>query len=284
MDTIEEQLHQRNEVMVETVEYTSKFIDRSVQIDIYRAGDQRLSPAELLLINDGQDLVTMDFADIVWRSHALHPLKPLLIAGIHSGEDRKNEYGMSSGPDFKGWGAKAAAYEQFITGELIPLLYSRFHEPPVGKTGFAGFSLGALSALDIAWNNPDIFSKAGVFSGSLWWRTVEKEDKHYDPWKHRMMHRQIANTALRPAMQFFFECGEHDEEEDRNRNGVIDSIDDTIDVMRLLIKKGYREGKDFRYLQLPEGRHDITSWAKALPEFLQWGYGNARPILLLNTA
>jgi hypothetical protein len=74
-------------------------------------------------------------------------------------------------------------------------------------------------------------------------------------------------------MKFFFECGEHDEEEDRNKNGVIDSIDDTLDLMRLLVKKGYREGRDIYYLQLPDGRHDVPSWAKALPTFLNWGWG-----------
>jgi hypothetical protein len=29
-----------------------------------------------------------------------------------------------------------------------------------------------------------------------------------------------------------------------------------------------------RYLQLPDGKHDIRSWAKALPVFLKWGWRN----------
>jgi enterochelin esterase-like enzyme len=63
-----------------------------------------------------------------------------------------------------------------------------------------------------------------------------------------------------------------DELEDRNNNGVIDSIDDTIDLLRELQAKGYREGTDFRYLQLKDGKHDVPTWAKALPEFLKWGW------------
>ena len=74
-------------------------------------------------------------------------------------------------------------------------------------------------------------------------------------------------------MKFFFECGEHDEEEDRNHNGVIDSIDDTIDLMRLLLLKGYREGRDFYYLQVPDGRHDVASWSRAFPKFFKLMYG-----------
>ena len=65
-----------------------------------------------------------------------------------------------------------------------------------------------------------------------------------------------------------------DETEDRNKNGVIDSIDDTIDLMRVLLQKGYKEGKDMQYLQLPKGKHDVPTWAKAFPTFLKWGWGN----------
>jgi enterochelin esterase-like enzyme len=199
-------------------------------------------------------------------------LKPLLIAGIHCGEDRKNEYGVSTGPDFKGWGSKAPEYEQFVVKELLPFIHTRFHKTSFTEIAFAGFSLGALSALDIAWRHPDIFSKVAVFSGSLWWRSVDKDSKKYDPWLHRMMHKQVLNSEYKPGMKFFFQCGELDESEDRNNNRVIDSIDDTIDLMRLLVRKGYKEGKDIFYLQLRDGRHDVATWARALPAFLKWGY------------
>ena len=87
------------------------------------------------------------------------------------------------------------------------------------------------------------------------------------------MHRQVNEGEYRKEFKFFFECGELDETEDRNKNGVIDSIDDTIDLMRILIRKGYREGKDIHYLQMRDGRHDVSSWAKAFPAFLKWGWG-----------
>jgi enterochelin esterase-like enzyme len=265
---------QIDEVMVETIELQSELLKRTVKIDFYQIGlGNSAEEVRLLLMNDGQDLVTMDFENMTRSLTENNVFKPLLIAAIHCGTDRKNEYGMSVGPDYKGWGTRAGAYDRFIVEELLPFIHSRFHNISFNETGFAGFSLGALSALDIAWNHPHIFSRVGVFSGSLWWRSIDKSEKGYDPWIHRMMHRQILITEQRPEMKFFFECGELDEWEDRNRNGVIDSIDDTIDLMRILINKGYREGKDIQYLQLPEGKHDVPSWAKALPRFLKWGYG-----------
>lgn len=87
------------------------------------------------------------------------------------------------------------------------------------------------------------------------------------------MHRQVREGAYHAGMKFFFQCGELDEAEDRNKNGVIDSIDDTIDLMRELQAKGYLEGKDMFYLQLPDGKHEVASWAKAFPVFLKWAYG-----------
>jgi len=256
-------------LMVENIELQSRYLKRTVRIDLYHT-DVELEFCNLLLVNDGQDLVTMDFKSMLKKLK----LKPLIIAGIHCSDDRKNEYGMSAGTDYKGWGAKAGLYEKFIVKELIPFLQNRFSTITFNGTSFAGFSLGALSAFDIAWNHPEIFSMSAVFSGSLWWRAIDKNDKVYNPWVHRMMHRQVNEGEYRKEFKFFFECGELDETEDRNNNGVIDSIDDTIDLMRILIRKGYREGKDIHYLQMRDGRHDVSSWAKAFPAFLKWGWGN----------
>lgn len=264
------QIEQIEEVLVETIELQSGSLQRMVKIDFYQQGSAE--ETNLLLFNDGQDLVTMNFKKIFENFYKANPGKPLLVVGIHCGDDRKNEYGMSVAPNFEGLGAKAASYEHFIIDELLPFIYSRFHHLRFGETAFAGFSLGGLSALDISWNNPGIFSRTGIFSGSLWWRSVSKDDKEYDQHIHRMMHLQVRNDDYREGLKFFFECGEQDEWEDRNRNGVIDSIDDTIDLMRELIKKGYREGKDIYYLQMPDGKHNVESWAKAMPVFLKWGW------------
>lgn len=257
--------------MVETIELESTHLNRTVRIDFYMTGQG--TAHSLLLMNDGQDLVKMEFERLLDVFHGKEQGLPLLVAGIHCGPDRINEYGMAAGADYAGRGARAAEYQQFVVGELLPAIISRFHAHTFTEKAFAGFSLGALSALDIAWNNPEIFSKAGIFSGSLWWRSVSQNAKEYNQSVHRMMHAQIRNGGFHPGMKFFFECGELDENMDRNRNGVIDSIDDTVDLMRELIRKGYREGRDIYYLQIPDGRHDVASWEKAVPAFLKWGWG-----------
>ena len=260
-------------VMVETVELPSDALERKVKVNFYLPTNiAEPDSLGLLLINDGQDIEAMGFDKMIGYLLQTETIRPLLCVGIHCGEDRINEYGMALAPDFKGRGAKAGAYQRFILEELLPYIYGHFNVRSFRERAFAGFSLGALSALDIVWNHPEVFTRAGVFSGSLWWRSKDKNDKEYNQNRDRLMHRQIREGNYHEGLKFFFQCGELDEQEDRNRNGVIDSIDDTIDVMRELLAKGYLEGRDMAYLQLVDGKHEVSSWAKALPVFLKWGW------------
>jgi enterochelin esterase-like enzyme len=262
-----------NGITVDTIELPSEVLNRTVTINIY-GGPQvaALKDCSLLLFNDGQDIEAMGFDKMLQYLQETDAIDPLLCVGIHAGEERLLEYGMISTPDFKGRGARAQQYRQFIIEELLPFIHKRFNKAAFKEIAFAGFSLGGLSVMDLAWNHPDIFSKVGVFSGSLWWRLKDKKDKEYNEANDRLMHREVRMGHYHPGQKFFFCCGEQDEAEDRNNNGVIDSIDDTIDLMRELMARGWMEGKDMYYLQLPDGKHDVRSWAKALPVFLKWGW------------
>lgn len=250
----------------------SKNLNREVLFDLYLPeGDNDMSKMDLLLINDGQDLLTMPFNNILNNLYDNKEINKLFCIGIHCGMDRKNEYATANKPDYKGRGAKAAAYTKFIMEELLPFIYSTYSIKNFKTKSFAGFSLGGLSALDIVWNHPEEFARAGIFSGSLWWRVKDQSDVDFDEWQHRIMHRQIRDGIYAPHLKFFFEAGAKDETADRNNNGIIDSIDDTIDLMTELNNKGY--GKDnVYYLELPEGRHDVATWALALPVFLKNAY------------
>jgi enterochelin esterase-like enzyme len=257
------------EVLLEPYELPSAHLERSVKIDIYSNSSAQFNEkVQLLLVNDGQDLRTINFKEIFEKTEMEQELVPLIIAAVHCGEDRINEYGTSCMPDFKGRGSKAPLYERFVLEELIPFIKGKFSLKQFSSISIAGFSLGGLSAIDLAWNHPETFSKVGIFSASLWWRSRDHVDKAYNPWTDRIMHAQVRNGKYIKGMKFFLQCGELDEAEDRNRNGVIDSIDDTIDLMRELLSKGYREGEDMMYFQMPDGKHDVASWGRAWPVFL----------------
>ncbi|MBZ4188166.1 alpha/beta hydrolase [Niabella beijingensis] len=251
----------------------SVLLERSVTVDFYLpAGVRDVSEISLLLINDGQDLAVMNFQQLLTGLYHKGAIAPVLCAGITAGNNRKREYGVAAEPDYLGRGDLAAGYTRFILEELMPYISGKYKVATFKDIAFAGFSLGGLSALDIVWNHPEVFSKAGVFSGSLWWRSRDQEAAGYDDDRHRIMQQQIRNGSYRPGLRFFLQCGLMDEAHDRNNNGVIDAVDDTRDLVKELIKKGYTP-EDVAYLELEEGKHDIATWGTAMPVFLKWGWG-----------
>jgi enterochelin esterase-like enzyme len=260
-------------ILVEQKAIVSVYLKREVTVDLYLPRNVS-SPEQmsLLLINDGQDLSKMNFSGILEKLNTNGQIQPLLCVGIHAGKERKNEYGTAKNLDFQGRGAKAEAYNLFILKELLPFLHTEYAIQKFKQKAFCGFSLGGLSAIDIVWNYPDVFSISGVFSGSLWWRTKSLEDD-YNEDTDRIMHRQIRNGNYKPGLRFYFMTGSLDETADRNGNGVIDSIDDTLDIIGELKKHGYSSETDIRYINFEEGRHDVESWGKAMPGFLTWGWG-----------
>jgi predicted alpha/beta superfamily hydrolase len=263
---------------LETLLFPSEILERNLRIDFYLP-PQTSNLAEgfdVLLINDGQDLEIMDFDSILQKLYLAGEIRPLLCIGIHAGPLRKFEYGTALTADYKGRGNLARRYMSFVVEELVPAVHQLFPGKLKTRWAFAGFSLGGLSALDISWRHGQFFHLAGVFSGSLWWRTLDKDDPDYKDEKHRIMHNQIRDTLFVPDMKFFFECGTADEAEDRNANGVIDSIDDTKDLIAALIRKGYDPLSDICYHEIPDGKHDLPTWSAAFPVFLTWAYGEKK--------
>lgn len=248
---------------------TSSFLQREVTIDFYFSSSRPTD--NLLLINDGQDLPTMKFEDIL--ESVSEEIEPLVCVGVHCGTDRRNEYGTANTLDYKGRGAKAALYDRFIFEELLPFIRKECSIKSFKEKSFCGFSLGGLSALDIVWNHAEEFVKVGAFSGSFWWRNVSQDDPAFVEDNHRIMHNKIRNGNYYPWLKFYFETGTLDEIADRNNNGIIDSIDDTISLIYELVKKGYSFKTDICYQELEDGHHDVETWARAFPDFLRWGWG-----------
>jgi len=252
----------------------SRYLEREVTVEFFLPKNSLpTSPLNLLLINDGQDMGKMNFSAILENLYENELIEPILFVAIHAGMERRMEYGMQQVKDYKGRGAKAGLYSSFIFEELLPFTRSKYNFLSFKEKAFAGFSLGGLSALDIVWNHPEEFSKAGLFSASLWWRSIDQNDKTYDDDQHRLMHQQIRNGNYFPWLKFFFQCGNLDETKDRNKNGIIDSIDDTLDLIKELVAKGYDREKDIAYLEFADGHHDVPTWGRAMPEFLKWGWG-----------
>ncbi|WP_219223031.1 alpha/beta hydrolase [Pedobacter antarcticus] len=250
----------------------SVFLNRAVQLDLFfpddLMGNEKLN---LLLLNDGQDAAEMGLEEMLAALYADQKIEPLLVVAIHASAERVAEYGVAGIPDYAGRGKRAGAYTTFINQELLPYIAAFCGMPIQGKKGIAGCSLGGLTAFDIAWKNPGNFDLTGVFSGSFWWRSKDLKENYTE--QDRIMHEVIRQTAGKPALKFWLMTGTEDETADRNKNGIIDSIDDTIDIIRELLKKDYKRPADIFYYEMVGGKHEVKSWAKAMPAFLIWAFG-----------
>ncbi|MBL7750485.1 MAG: esterase [Chitinophagaceae bacterium] len=255
------------------VNLASEFLDRTVLIDIYLPRNhQPDTQYSLLLINDGQDLPKFDLGALLADMEGKGEIEPLIVVGIHCSEDRKMEYGTVAYTDYMGRGARAGKHQQFVFDELLPYLRAQYAPQGFKEKSYAGFSLGGLTAIDVVWNNPHEFRRAGVFSGSLWWR-LNDIGKGYIEETDRIMHKQIREGKYHPWLKFYFTTGSLDETMDRNNNGIIDSIDDTLGLIEELEKIGYSVTEDIFYINYKDGRHDVETWGRAMPEFLRWGWG-----------
>lgn len=262
-------LEEFSNIVVEQKCIASTFLRRYVIVDVYLPKNTLPSSLSLLVLNDGQNLDEMPFSSLLNGLLSSGQIAPTLCVGVHCNKDRIEEYGAAASLDYAGRGKKAGAYQQFLIEELLPFIHTEYAIEAFQQKAIGGFSMGGLSAMETLWNYPDVFSTAGVFSGSLWWRSKDIGEG-YDDNSDRILHQIIRKGSYYPGNRFYFTTGSLDETADRNNNGIIDSIDDTLDLIKELENLGYKQGKDIYYLNDEQGRHDIPTWGKALPGFLLW--------------
>jgi enterochelin esterase-like enzyme len=251
----------------------SKLLNRDTIVDIFLPPSHAkgVKKYPLLILNDGQDNKTIGLKETLESLSASQQMEEIIVVGVHAA-DRMQEYGVARKSDYKQRGSRARYYTRFIMTELIPYLESQYSitDDPTQRA-IAGFSLGGLSALDIAWHN-NYFKKIGAFSGSFWWRKRDTTSRFYSDQHDRIMHQEIKRGSFQPHLKFWFQTGTKDENSDRNKNGIIDSIDDTLDLIVELTKKGYRPFYDIYYLEIKDGEHNLKTWGKAMPQFLKWAF------------
>lgn len=256
------------------LELFSSSLQRTVSIEFIQneAFDEHLPPV-LLILNDGQDLIRLKLGDTLNELSESHSLPKIIVAAVTAGQ-RKSEFGVSGMPDYLNRGAKASDYESFIVNELIPHIESLagWHFP-AACTAIAGTSLGGLSALDIATSHPGRFGIAGVLSGSLWWRSRSYEEGYLET--DRIIFSKMRRISLPPYFKCWLMAGTNDECHDRNANGVIDAVDDTIDMYELLVSQSHlpHPGEKIRLQIVDGGTHDTGTWENAYRDFILFAFG-----------
>ena len=254
-------------------ELYSRHLQRHVKLTIINSPmpDDK-SQMNLLLLNDGQDINKFRVKEIVDSLYSKNLIQPVLVVGIHAG-DRMREYGVADQPDYQNRGDKAANYDAFIDDELYPFAKKKAGVRKFNSVVIAGCSLGGLSAFDVAWNHPDKIDKVGVFSGSFWWRDKDDKAVDYSDENNRIMLTKIRSSKKKPHLQYWFYVGGKEENGDRDKDGIIDAVDDTKDLVALIKSKNICAPDDIVYTEEPNAKHDWPYWSAQLPTFLVWAFG-----------
>jgi enterochelin esterase-like enzyme len=253
-------------------EIYSRHLQRKVKLTIISTPPPSdKSELNLLLLNDGQELKNWRVKEIMDSLYEAGAINPLVIVAIHAG-DRMQEYGVADKKDYEGRGARAGFYDDFVNNELYPFIKKKSGVRKFRSVVIAGASLGGLSAFDIAWNHPDKIDKAGIFSGSFWWRDKDVSDSTYSDEKNRIMFQKLQDSRKKPKLQLWFYAGAKEENSDRDKDGITDVIDDTKDIIGVLTHKNIPGLKTPVYVEAPDGQHDWIWWSKAFPEFMIWAF------------
>lgn len=260
-------------ITVERHTITSRYLSREVILDFFIP--EHNGSLGLLLMNDGQDADALQLKNELEKFLKNQPERALLTVGIHAA-DRLHEYGTTYSADYLKRGKGAAVYHKFVLSELLPLIYNTFEiTSDKSKRAVMGFSMGALSAFDLVYQNPTVFGLAGCFSGSFWWRK-KAYFRGFDEKKDRIVHRMVRKQGYKPGLRFWFMAGTMEEEDDRNNNGIIDVIDDQLDLIAQLCCTGYRPYYDIHYLEIENGQHNQDTWRMGIQNFLEWGFCKKR--------
>ncbi len=254
----------------------SSFLEREVELSVLLPPLAVATAATypVLYLNDGQDLERLNLQATLDALYAGQLVRPFVVVAPHAGEQRVQEYGTAGHADFNGRGSQAAAYADFVLHELLPFAQANYQASPNPvEAVMAGFSLGGLSAFDLVWHHPEAFAQAGVFSGSFWWRK-RALGAGYTP-ADRIMHGLVRAGQPHPSHRFWLQTGTLDERNDRNENGVIDSIEDCLDLVGELLKTGLDARQAIRYVQVEGGHHHPGTWGRVMPDFLMWAFGPA---------
>lgn len=213
----------------------------------------------VLYLQDGQNVfdgATAFIAGREWevdeaaeRLIARNEIEPLIVVAVDNGGERRiAEYTPTRtrrAPD----GGAADAYGRMLTDELKPWVDRTYRTRPGREsTAIGGSSLGALVSLYLGLAHPAVFGGIAALSPSVWWD---------DEWVVRF----VDGLPSKPDTRVWVDIGTRE-------------ADEAVPMVRhlrdALVRKGWRENVDLRYVEAEGARHDEGAWAARTPDVLRF--------------
>jgi predicted alpha/beta superfamily hydrolase len=233
--------------------------DRDIIVYVPEGYDESGRRYPVLYLHDGQNLFDRKTAYIPGRIWAVHEtadrliadgaVEPLIIVGIYNtGAHRLAEYTPTRNP--KMGGGDADLYGLMLIEEVKPFIDNEYRT--LGdreNTGLGGSSLGGLVTLFLGLAHPDVFGKLAVLSPSVWW-------------DHKSILAFVNEAEIQIRPRIWLDMG--------TREGGKSSLNDSVLLHKLLLKRGWRDNEDLLYMRVEGGTHDEAAWAKRVEPFLRF--------------
>ncbi|WP_230392133.1 alpha/beta hydrolase-fold protein [Pontibacter sp. FD36] len=208
----------------------------------------------VLYMHDGQnvfDPATSSFG-VDWRIDETadslirnRQMEPVIMVGIYNTSERMEEYVP---------GLKGSAYMDFVVNRLKPLVDQTYRTKTCAKhTLTGGSSAGGIMAFMLAWEYPQVFSKAICMSPAF-------KIMHIDYVKEVQAYK-----GKKKKLKLYIDNGGIDLEA-RLQPG----IDEMLAALQV---QGYREGKDYIWVLDKKAQHNEAAWAKRMPAALTFLLG-----------
>ena len=176
-------------------------------------------------------------------------IEPLVVVAVDNGGERRLvEYTPTRdrrAPD----GGGADAYGRMLVEELKPWVDRTYRTRPERETtGIGGSSLGGLVSLYLGLKHPEVFGRIAALSTSAWW-------------DDRFIARFVDALPAKPDTRIWTDIGTR---EDRS------AVPDARALRDALVRRGWREGVDLRYVEAEGAVHNEMAWAKRMPAVLEF--------------
>ena len=222
----------------------------------YDDNEQQRYP--VLYLQDGQNLFDATTAFIPgmdWKVDETaetlileKAVQPVIIVGIYNaGEQRIGEYTPTRDP--KLGGGRADLYGRMLVEELKPFIDREYRTlPDAENTGLGGSSLGGLVTMFLGLRHPDVFRRLAVISPSVWW-------------SRRAIVASVRRLKCKLPLRIWVDIGT--EEGDAH-------VANAKLLRDALAEKGWVEGEDLRYTEIPGATHTEAAWAERVSPVLRY--------------
>ncbi len=228
-------------------------LDRDIVVLL--PSDYKLNPKKkypVLYMHDGQNLfdpATSSFG-VDWQiDETLDSLAKLgtvqipIVVGIYNTSERTADYTP---------GEQNKKYMKFVAEIVKPFIDANYRTLSSRKnTAIGGSSYGGLVSFMLAWEYPQVFSKAFCLSPAFKVQNIDYV-------------QTVLNDAKPKKLVFYIDNGGLGLEEQ-----LQPGIDDMLEALK---KNGLVENKDFFWILDSEARHFESDWAKRMPHAFELLY------------